>query len=278
QGRSFQRRALEVIEELPGVSSDAYSNSVPLSIDQSQSSVFREDLIHPRPADSVSAIYYQVSPNYFRTLGIELMAGRDFTWHDDAKSQRVAVVNLAFGNQVLHTDQPVGKRFRFGTAGALIEVIGVVEDGKYVSLTETPQPVSFQPILQSHNNTTTLIMKSSRPETQMVEQMRQAMTQLDAHLPLYGTGSLQQMLGLAFFPTRAAAIALSAFGLLAIMLAATGIHGLVSYAVARRVREIGIRMAVGAGRAQVIRLVLAKTLILIIAGAGVGLGLAMAAG
>jgi len=172
----------------------------------------------------------------------------------------------------------VGKRFRLGTMGELIRVTGVVEDGKYMSLTETPQPVAFQPILQSYNNTTTLIVKSSRPETQMVEQVRKALNQLDAHLPLYGTGSLRQMLGLAFFPTRAAAIALSAFGLLAIMLAATGIHGLVSYAVARRVREIGIRMAVGARPAQVVRLVLGKSLILIIAGAGVGLVLAMAAG
>ena len=278
QGRSFQRRALEAIEQMPGVSSAAYSNSVPLSIDQSESSTFSEDLASPRPADSISSIYYQVSPNFFHTLEIQLMAGRDFTWHDDANSPRVAVVNRAFGKQVLHTDQPVGKRFRFGTAGALIQVIGVVEDGKYTTLTEKQQPVVFQPSLQRYNTTVTLIVKSSRPETQMVEQMRQAVAQLDAHLPLYGTGSLQQMLGLVFFPTRAAAIALSAFGLLAIMLAATGIHGLVSYAVARRVHEIGIRMAVGARRAQVVRLVLGKTLILIIVGAAIGLALAMAAG
>src|SRR5215472_11551679 len=278
QGRSFQRRALQAIEQLPGVSSAAYSNSLPLSIDQSENSAFSEDLAHPRPADSVSSIYYQVSPNYFHTLGIELMAGRDFTWHDDAKSPRVAVVNHTFGKKVLHTEQPVGKRFRLGSAGPLILVIGAVEDGKYTSLTETPQPALFEPILQSYNTTTTLIVKSSRPETQMVEQMRQAVTQLDSHLALYGTGSLQQMLGLVFFPTRAAAIALSAFGLLAIMLAATGIHGLVSYAVARRVHEIGIRMAVGARGTQVVRLVLGKTLTLVAAGATIGAFLAVAAG
>jgi ABC-type antimicrobial peptide transport system permease subunit len=112
----------------------------------------------------------------------------------------------------------------------------------------------------------------------MVQQMRQAVTRLDPQLPLYGTGSLQEMLGLVFFPTRAAAVALSAFGLLAIMLAATGIHGLVSYAVARRVREIGIRVAVGARPAQVVRLVLGKTLTLVAAGATIGAILAVAAG
>ncbi len=237
QGRSFQRRALQAIQQLPGVSSAAYSNSIPLSIDQSQSSSFSEDLAHPRPADSVSAVYYEVSPNFVHTMGIELLAGRDFTWHDDAKSPWVAVVNRAFGKQVLHTDHPVGKRFRFGLRGDLMQVVGLVEDGKYMSLTEAPQPAVFQPIVQRYNTTTTLIVKSLQPETQMVQQIRQAVAQLDPDLPLYGTGSLREMLGLAFFPTRAAAIALSAFGLLAVMLAATGIHGLVSYAVARRVHE-----------------------------------------
>jgi len=110
----------------------------------------------------------------------------------------------------------------------------------------------------------------------MVEQMRRVMAELDPHLPLYGTGSLRQMLGFAFFPMRAAAIALSGFGLLALMLAATGIHGLVSYGVARRVREIGIRIAVGASPAQVVRLVLGRTAVLLGIGALIGLGLALA--
>jgi predicted permease len=278
QGRNFQRRALQSMEQLPGVGSAAYSNSIPLNIDQSQSSCFREDLVHPRPGDSISAYYYEVSPNFFHTLGIGVLEGRDLTWHDDAKSPRVALVNLAFGRQVLHTDHPVGKRFNLGLGGDLIQVVGLVENGKYQNLTEAAQPAVFQPMLQSYNTTTTLIVRSRQPETEMVQQMRQAVTRLDPQLPLYGTGSLQEMLGLVFFPTRAAAVALSAFGLLAIMLAATGIHGLVSYAVARRVREIGIRVAVGARPAQVVRLVLGKTLTLVAAGATIGAILAVAAG
>jgi ABC-type antimicrobial peptide transport system permease subunit len=172
----------------------------------------------------------------------------------------------------------VGKRFRFGLGGDFIQVVGLVEDGKYQNLTEAAQPAVFQPMLQRYNTTTTLIVRSRQPETEMVEQMRGAVKRLDHQLPLYGTGSLQEMLGLVFLPTRAAAIALSAFGLLAIMLAATGIHGLLSYAVARRVREIGIRVAVGARPAQVVRLVLGKTLLLVAAGATIGGILALAAG
>jgi ABC-type antimicrobial peptide transport system permease subunit len=108
--------------------------------------------------------------------------------------------------------------------------------------------------------------------------MRQALVGLDPQLPLYGTGSLDQMLGFAFFPTHTAAVSLSAFGVLAVMLAVTGIHGLVSYAVARRVREIGIRMAVGARPPQVLRLVLGRIITLIAIGSVIGVVLALAAG
>lgn len=162
--------------------------------------------------------------------------------------------------------------------GPLIQVVGVVEDGKYESLAEPERPAVFEPILQVYNTTASLLVRSSMPETEMVQQMRRAMAAIDPHLPLFGTGSLRQMLGIAFFPTHAAAIALSAFGILAIMLATTGIYGLVSYGVARRIREIGIRMAIGARPAQIIRLVLGRTLVLLAGGAVIGLLLAVAAG
>jgi ABC-type antimicrobial peptide transport system permease subunit len=159
-----------------------------------------------------------------------------------------------------------------------VEVVGVVEDGKYESLTESQRPAVFWPMLQNHNSTTTLEVRSSIPGAQMVREMREVVAGLDPQLPLYGTGSLDQMLGFAFFPTRAAAIALSAFGVLAIMVAVTGIHGLVSYAVARRVREIGIRMAVGARPSQVLRLVLGRTMALLAMGSAIGSVASLAAG
>lgn len=278
KGQAFDQRALEAVKRLPGVESAAYSNSVPLSIDQSTTSVFPGDNPAPRPTGGVSAHYYEVSPGYFETLGTKFVAGRDFTWHDDDRSPRVAVVNAAFGRQVLHSENPVGKQFRQGTKGALVEIVGVVEDGKYVSPTEAQEAAVFWPMLQQYNGTTTLEVRASIPAAVMVREMRQAVTRLDPELPLYGTGSLEEMLGFAFFPAHAAAIALSAFGLLAIMLAVTGIHGLVSYAVARRVREIGIRMAIGARPSQVLRLVLGRTGVLLGIGSLLGLALALAAG
>jgi predicted permease len=160
RGRAFQQRVLDAVKQLPGVRSAAYSNSIPLSIDQSHTRVYPVDKAVPRYSDGTSVIFYQVSPGFFRTMGTEFVAGRDFNGHDDAKSPRVAIVNAAFAKQLLHSENPVGKRFRQGT---LVEVAGVVEDGKYESLTESQAPVVFWPMLQNYNSTTTLEVRSSVP-------------------------------------------------------------------------------------------------------------------
>jgi predicted permease len=278
RGRAFQRQALESIQRLPGVQSAAYSNSIPLSIDQSHTGVFPAGTGETRPSDRVPVAYYQVSPGFFATLGTKLLGGREFSWHDDKNAPPVAIVNVAFAKRVLHPGNPVGQRFRGGRTWPYTEVIGLVEDGKYETLTESRQPVVFWSILQSYNSTTTLEVKSSVPPLQMVGEIRQAIARLDPELPIYGAGPLQQMLGFAFFPTQAAAIALSSFGVLAIVLAATGIHGLAAYAVSRRTREIGVRMALGARPVQVLRLVLGKTTLLLVVGSAFGLTLALATG
>ena len=276
EGRMFQRRVLDTVKQLPGVRSAAYSNSVPLSLDQSTTTVFPGDKTPLEPAEGIQAQEYQISPGYFATMGTVLVAGEDFAWHD-ANGREVAIVNLSFAKRVLGTENAVGKQFRESSKGPLVEVIGMVEDGKYGSLTESPTPAVFWPILERYNSTTTLEVRSSLPASQMVDDLRRAVASLDRQLPLYGAGSLEQMLGFAFLPARAAAVALSAFGLLAIMLAITGVHGLVSYAVARRVREIGIRIAVGASPSQLLRLVVGRIAVLLAIGAMIGLLLALAA-
>jgi len=277
RGRAFQRQALEAIQQLHGVQSAAYSNSVPLSIDQSHTAVYTADKTDLRPSDRINVVYYQVSPQFFAALGTKLLAGREFTWHDDSKSPPVAIINLAFAKRVFHNENAVGRRFP-SYSGTPVEVVGVVEDGKYESLTESQRPVVFWPILQSYNPTTTLEVRSSLPATQMVSEIRRTMAKLDPELPLYGVGGLEQMLGFAFLPTRAAAMALSAFGVLAILLAATGIHGLVAYAVARRTHEIGIRMAIGARPFQILRVILSKTAALLFFGSLIGFAAALAVG
>ncbi len=225
-----------------------------------------------------SAVKYSVSPGFFRTLGIALQRGRYTDARDTAAAPRVAVVNDTFARTILREDNPIGRRFRFNPSGPLIEVVGVVVDGKYQFLTEPPRPAVFNSIFQDFQGTTTLVVRSAVPEAVVIGQMRQAIQTLDPALPIYGAGSLREMLGLALFPNRLAAIALSAFGLLALVLAATGIYGVVAYAVARRRREIGIRVAVGASRSDVVRLVLSRIATFVAVGSVAGLALALLVG
>jgi len=278
QGRAFQQRARESLSGLPGVEAVAYANSLPLSADQSATTVSPE--FEPRSATAGirGVASYQVSPGFLRVLGVRQLAGRDFEMRDRRDAPLVAIVNETFARRVLQTTDAVGKSFRYGQSAQLVEVVGIVEDGKYTTLTEAPRPVVFQPILQRYNSTTMLVVRSRLPEEQMAGEMRRAIAALDPTLPVHGAGSLQQFLRFAWFPSRAAAIALTAFGILAVLLAATGIYGLVAYAVARREREIGIRLAVGASRFDVVRLILSRVLVAVGAGAALGSVMALATG
>jgi predicted permease len=278
EGALFQRRALDAVARLPGVVSAAYSNSLPLSIDQSESGIYPDDQPTLSASAVQSATVYEVSPGFLKTLGVRLERGRDFEWRDTKLAPRVAIVNRTFAQVIMRTSEPIGRHFAYGWRSDPVEIIGIVENGKYESLTETPRPVVFESMLQRYNATTTILVKSALPSEQVVASVRAAIAALDPALPLYGTGTVEQMLGFALFPSRAAAVALSAFGLLAVVLAATGIHGLVAYAVARRRREIGIRVAIGASRMDILRVVIGRIALLLVLGAVAGLGLAAAAG
>lgn len=277
-GENMRRRALEAISELPGVQSAAYANSLPLNIDQSSTVVYPDDRPDLQRSEVFRAVKYQVSPEFFRTLGIRLLQGRDVDWRDSSTSRRVAVVNEAFARQILRARDVLGRHFRYGSQGQPIEVVGVVETGKYQSLTEAETPVVFEPILQAYNTTTVILVRSSWPTGEMAAEIRRVIKSLDPSMPLFGVRAVQEMLGFVLLPMRVAAIALGAFGILAVMLAATGIHGVVSYSVARRRREIAIRVAVGATSRSILQLVLRRIAILVAAGALLGLPLALATG
>ena len=278
RGRVFQKRALDAVAALPGVESAAYSNSVPLSLDQSTTTVFRENETDFRPRNRFAATFYYVSPGYFRTAGTRLLAGREFGPQDKVKSPLVAIVNQTFAREVIGTPLPIGRRFRWGIQGGdLVQIVGVAEDGKYQSLTERPQPVVFTPALQNYSSTVVVMVRTARPESQMAAEMRQAIARLDPQVPVFGEGALRQMLGVVYLPMNAAVIALGAFGMLALMLSVTGIYGLSAYTVSRRSREIGVRIAIGAGPAQVLRAVFGRLGTLVAGGALAGLLLGAAA-
>jgi predicted permease len=275
EGRQFQQRALERMSALPGVRAAAYANSLPLSIDQSTTTAYPEfgDI---RPSEAVSAHVYQVSPRYFEVLGTRLVSGRDFTAADTRDRPAVAIVNQAFVRRVLRSGDPLG-RFRTGPT-RLVQIVGVVEDGKYEDLSDAPEPAIFEPAAQSYNSTTVLVARSNLPEADIARQMAAIVTELDARVPLLSQGSLTDAIAIAFLPAQIAGVALTAFGVLAVVLALVGIYGLTAYSVSARFREIGIRMAIGAGRRHVLRFALGRTALLLGVGSSVGLLASVAAG
>ena len=275
QGQAFQRAALDALTRVPGVTMAAFANSVPLSIDQSSNGVAPEEAADFRPSARIDATVYQVSPGYFRTMGTRLLSGREFSWQDDEKATQVAIVNETLAHRLFGRTDVVGRRFR---TAALTEVIGVVQDGKYTSLMESARPALFRAATQAYNGTTVLVARTSAPEPQTAAEMRRVLAGKDATLAVYGVGGLNQILGFAYFPARAAMIALSVFGILAIVLTATGIYGIAAYVVSRRRREIGIRLAIGARPRQILRVVLRRTSALLLAGSIAGFLLGLAAG
>jgi ABC-type antimicrobial peptide transport system permease subunit len=250
---------------------------MPLGMDQSETSVYPPGTTSFTAANQAfSANYYEVSPGYFAVAGTRLLAGRDFTDHDDGKSPDVAVVNETFAKRLFGTPNVVGKRYQDGPDHQFL-IVGVVESGKYGTLTEDPAPVVYWSIAQRGNSDTVLLVRSDRSTSEMIPAVRKAIASVDPALPIFSLNTWSDVLGLVTFPARAATIALGVLGALAMMLAVTGIFGMASYTVSKRMRELGIRVALGAQNRHVLRAALGRAVLLLGIGSGAGLVLGMAA-
>jgi predicted permease len=277
RSRRFVADLLQKTSGLPGLKVVGIVNNLPLRLESSNGVIFRADRpVPPRP-EWRSAIVYHISPGYLQTAGTRLLFGRDVNDHDRVGTQHVALVNEALVRLLFGNEDGLGKRLRLGDQED--EIVGVVETGKYEYLGEDPHPAVFLPIAQAGTGSklTTLVARTSLPPEQATELLRKTVLDMDPELTMFNTGSLKNQLSLPLFPARAAAIVLGVFGVLAMVLAATGLFALMVYSVARRTREIGIRMALGALPAQVLSSVLRRTAVLCVIGISIGTIVTLAA-
>lgn len=274
---AIQRRLLDAVRQIPGITGATLANSIPLGVNQSQTSVYAPGTAAFTAANQAfAANYYKVSPGYFGVVETQLLTGRDFTEHDDDKSPDVAIVNETFAKRLFGTTNVVGTTYPDGPGHQFL-IIGVVEAGKYVTLSEDPTAVVYWPIAQRGNSDTVLLVRSHRNTAEMIPAVRNAIAGADPGLPVFSLTTWPDALSLATFPARAATVALGVLGALAMMLAITGIFGMASYSVSKRMRELGIRVALGAQNWHVLQAALGRAILLLGVGSAAGLVLGMAA-
>jgi predicted permease len=268
----MQRRMIDALETIPGVKSVGLIDTTPLVAGgYNGSPIFADEITDLRPSNAAAdAFLLNISPGYFRTAGTALLSGRAFTWHDDKDAPRVAVINQEFAHKVFGSVTNAMGRYFKKKDGTRVQVVGIVEDGKYQSLTEDQQPAMFLPILQSPSSQTYLAVRSERDPGQLVAAIRRIGRDLDAGLPLY-IEPWKKQLDTALFPSRMAAMALGVMGVMGAMLSIIGIFGLAAYSVSKRLKELGIRMALGAQRKGVLQAALARPFKLLAFGSAAGL-------
>jgi predicted permease len=270
----MQRRMIDSVAAIPGVQAVGYISNLPLSLGGGDSYVYTDTTTDFRPTNyAADAMNYNISPGYLEAAGTRLLAGRNLTMDDNDKAPKVALVNRQFAIKVFGSvNKAVGGHFRFwGKERA--EVVGVVEDGKYRTLTEDQMPAMFFSFLQQKTPRALLLVRSGRDPQELTAALERTLHGLDSALPLdirTWTGEMST----ALFAPRVATVALGVLGLLGAMLAVTGVFGMASYSVSKRLRELGIRVALGASRQEVLRTSLGRAFRLLGIGslAGVGLG------
>ena len=266
-GKELQRQVLLRVRQLPGVQSATMADFAPLTFTIHSDGVFPEGYL-PRLHEDMDTDRGDIGTDYLATLRTPLLAGRDFNDADTANGDKVAIVNQAFVDRYWPGQQAIGKRVQF--SGQWRRIVGIIANGKYRRLIYDPTPLILTPLTQRYQSEVTLQVRTSGEPLAMASAVEQAIHSLNADLPLYGVTTLKEKMQLGSVFERIAVAFAGSFGLLALLLAGVGIYGVVSYTTRQRTHEIGIRIALGAGKGAILRNVLRQGLILTVAGLTIG--------
>jgi len=274
RAQTFQDELLERVKALPGVESAAFGRMTPLSYGSFSSATIAVDGYQPPPEEQPIVQYNEVGPDYFPTMGIPLVSGREFTRTDDEKAALVAVVNETMAVQYWRGRNPIGERVQ--VKNRWMQVVGVAKDSKYESVREKPKPFFYVPLRQNFSRGADLFIRTPISAETMARALAREVHALDGNLALYEVITLQEQVDRSTSAQMVAVTLVGVLGGLALLLAAIGLYGVMSYAVSQSTRELGLRMALGAGASSLLKLVMSRGLAL--TAGGVALGAAVALG
>jgi predicted permease len=276
KGQQFYKELLDRVAAIYGVRSASLARFVPLGYQNDLQDVFREDQV-ATSEERQSFFYNVVGRNYFESIGVPLLRGRDFTEQDNESAPKVAIVNEAFAAKLWPGQDPLDKRLKMGREGAYFKVVGVTKNASYIAVGADAEPFFYLPLSQNYRSTITLYVQTAGVPSGLLVPVQRTIQGLDPELPVFDVKTMASHIrdGRALLFVRLGAMLSMAFGLLGLILSAIGIYGVISHSVTQRTHEIGLRMALGATPYNVLKLVIGKGMILIVSGLVFGLGMAL---
>ena len=271
--RQFHRRLLYRLKDLPGVRSASLAANVPFSYNFEIANIAAEEKAGEKDSYTILHANY-ISPEYLTTMGITLLSGRNFNLHDNETAPKVAIINAIMAERLWAGQNALGRRFKWGPGGDSWQVVGIARNAKYVMIGEEPRPFFYATLAQRHASPVTIQIWTAGDPPALTPVVRDVLRELDANLPIYNVLTMEEHLNdsaFAMMPLRFGAVLAGVQGLLGLFLAAMGLYGVVSYVVSQRTREIGVRVALGARRIDILRLVVRNGLRLTFIGLAIGL-------